>query len=176
MKSFVRQTLITIALAVVIFLVLQMTFQSSVVVGSSMEPSLTPGQRLVVNKLVYRFHEPERGDVIILHPPTNGQVDYIKRIVALPGDTVEIRNRTVYVNGKPIEEPYIVDPPNYTMVKRQIPEGQYFVLGDNRNNSNDSHTGWLLPRENIIGKAWLSIWPPEEWGTVPSYTLDPAQP
>ncbi len=176
MKNFLRQTLITIALAVVIFLVMQMTFQSSVVIGSSMEPSFTQGQRLVVDKLVYHFHEPERGDVIILHPPANGQVDYIKRIVGLPGDTVEIKNRTVYINGSPLEEPYIADPPSYSMAKKEIPEGQYFVLGDNRNNSNDSHTGWLLPRENIIGKAWITIWPPSEFGTVPSYDLNSPQP
>lgn len=171
MKNFLRQTLITIALAVAIFMGLQFTFQSSVVIGSSMEPSFVPGQRLVVDKMVYRFHEPERGDVVILHPPTNGSVDYIKRIVGLPGDTIEIKNRTVLINGKTLEEPYISTPPAYTMSKRQVPEGQYFVLGDNRNNSNDSHTGWLLPRDNIIGKAWITIWPPSDWGAVSNYDL-----
>ncbi len=173
MKSFVRQTLITILLAIVIFLLLQMTLQSSVVVGSSMEPNFVPGQRLVVNKLAYKFSEPERGDVIILHPPANVQVDYIKRIVALPGDTVEVRGGVVYIYGRPLDEKdYIVEPPGYTLKPLEVPEGYYFVLGDNRNNSNDSHTGWLLPRENIIGKAWLSIWPPNDWGVVPTYSLD----
>lgn len=173
MKGFIRQTLITILLAIIIFIGLQATFQSSVVVGSSMEPNFVPGQRLVVNKLTYQFHEPERGDVIIFHPPTNGQVDYIKRIIALPGDTLEIKNGTVYVNGKPLDEKaYIVDPPDYTVRQREIPRDFYFVLGDSRNNSNDSHTGWLLPRQNIIGKAWLSIWPPENWGVIPSYALN----
>ncbi len=169
MKSFVRQALTTIGLAVVVFLALQITIQSSVVVGSSMEPSFEPGQRLVINKLAYRFSDPQRGDVIIFHPPTNGSVDYIKRVIAVPGDTVEIKSGKVYVNGEMLPEPYIADPPMYNL-KREIPDGYYFVLGDNRNNSNDSHTGWLLPRENIIGKAWLSIWPPGDWGVVPSYS------
>ncbi len=166
MKSFVRQTLITIILAIVIFLLLQLTLQSSVVVGSSMEPNFVPGQRLVVNKLAYKFSEPERGDVIILHPPANVQVDYIKRIVALPGDTVEIKGGIVYVNGKSLQEPYIVDPPGYTLKPLEVPERTYFVLGDNRNNSSDSHVWGPVPLENIIGKAWVTYWPVRDWGPV----------
>lgn len=172
MKTLLRQVLITVILAVAIFLGLQFTLQSSIVVGSSMEPSFEPGQRIVVNKVVYRFQDPERGDVIIFHPPSNGQIDYIKRVIALPGDAVAVRGGKVYVNGKPLTEPYIADPPDYTMSERQVPSESYFVLGDNRNNSNDSHTGWLLPRQNIIGKAWLSIWPPGEWGIIPTFSRD----
>lgn len=172
MKSFARQALITIGLAIVIFLVLQATIQSSIVLGSSMEPSFQDGQRLVVNKLAYRFSEPQRGDVVIFHPPANGQVDYIKRIVGLPGETIEVKGGAVFINGKPLHEPYVTDPPRYTLKPHDIPDGYYFVLGDNRNNSNDSHTGWLLPRENILGKAWLSVWPPSEWEIVPAYSPD----
>jgi len=162
--------LLVVLLAVGIFSLMQATLQSSIVVGRSMEPNFQEGQRLLVSKVAYKFGEPEIGDVIIFHPPTSSQQDYIKRVIALPGDTVEIKSGTIYVNGSPLSEPYINDPPRYTYPQQQIPADHYFVLGDNRNNSNDSHTGWLLPRENIIGEAWLSIWPPSEWGTIPDYS------
>ena len=84
-------------------------------------------------------------------------------------EVIEINNGTVFINGTALEEPYIAEAPNYNMGARKIPEGEYFVLGDNRNNSNDSHTGWTLPQENIIGNAWISIWPVEEWGLVPNH-------
>lgn len=170
MKSLARQVVTTLVLAVIIFLVLQATLQSSIVVGSSMEPTFNQGQRLVVSKLAYRFGDPARGDVIIFHPPANGAVDYIKRVVGLPGDTLEIKSGVVYINGQALYEPYITEPPDYTLKQREIPGDYYFVLGDNRNNSNDSHTGWLLPRQNIIGKAWLSIWPPSEWQVVGGFS------
>jgi len=137
-----------------------------------MEPNLQEGERLIINKAVYIFQEPERGDVIVFHPPNNRLGDYIKRIIALPGDTIEIKKGVVYVNGSQLHEPYIKDPPNYTIRQRQIRENNYFVLGDNRNNSNDSHNGWTVPRQNIIGKAWLSIWRPEWWGLAPNYSFD----
>jgi len=171
MRVFLREILGPIFLAVVIFLILQATMQSFVVVGSSMKPSLYEGQRLLINKAVYSFHEPEWGDVIVFEPPNNRQADYIKRIIALPGDTVEIKMGVVYVNGSPLNEPYIKDQPSYTLHPKEVPENDYFVLGDNRNNSNDSHNGWTVPRQNIIGKAWLSIWPPRQWGVVTSYEL-----
>lgn len=167
----VRQVLLVLILAVGIFFLMQTTLQSSIVVGRSMEPNFQEGQRLLVSKVAYKFGDPEIGDVIIFHPPTGDQPDYIKRIIALPGDTVEIKSGTVYVNDSPLNESdYIVDPPRYTYPEQQIPADYYFVLGDNRNNSNDSHTGWLLPRENIIGEAWLSIWPLSKWGTIPDYS------
>ena len=77
----------------------------------------------------------------------------------------------VYVNGSPLDEPYIKNSPNYTLDEEKIPDNKYFVLGDNRGNSNDSHSGWLVPRQNIVGKAWLSIWPPNKWEAVPDYPL-----
>jgi len=171
MKTFLRETLITLILAVVIFFSLQITVQSFIVVGCSMEPSLYQGQRLLINKVAYTFHEPERGDVIVFEPANNQRVDYIKRIIALPGDTVEVKRGTVYVNGSQLDEPYIKDPPKYTIHQEKVPKNNYFVLGDNRNYSNDSHNGWTVPQQNIIGKAWLSIWPPGEWGLVSNYSL-----
>ena len=171
MRTFLREVLITLILALVIFLLLHATVQSFVVVGSSMEPNFQDGERLVTNKLVYKLHQPERGEVIVFHPPNNQRADYIKRIIALPSDSVEVKNGAVYINGTKLNESYIKEPPAYTLTERKIPENEYFVLGDNRNNSNDSHNGWTVPRQNIIGKAWLTFWPPKEWGLVHHYSL-----
>ena len=176
MKRFLREILGILILAGVIFFLLQTAFSTSIVVGYSMEPEFHQGQRLLINKVVYDLHQPQRGDVIIFNPPTNPQTEYIKRIIGLPEEWVEVKGGIVYIykNGDifPLDEPYIKAPPNYTLPKRKIPENEYFVLGDNRNNSNDSHKGWTVPDENIIGKAWLSIWPPAEWGLASDYPLD----
>ncbi|MBA7473365.1 Signal peptidase IB [subsurface metagenome] len=171
MKRFLREILSTIILAVIIFVLLQTTFQTFIVIQCCMEPNFQEGQRLIINKVVYHFHEPEMGDVIILHPPFNPETTFIKRIIALPGDTVEIKMGAVYVDGYPLDEPYIKEPPSYIMREREVPADNYFVLGDNRNNANDSHIWGTVPRENIVGKVWLSIWPPARWGIVPDYPL-----
>ena len=171
MKTFLREILITAILALIIFFTVQTTLQTFVVVGPSMLPNFEDEQRLLVNKVVYYFHEPERGDVVIFQSPNNRQEDYIKRIIALPDDTVEVKNGAVYVNGSKLDEPYIKNPPSYTLAEQKITEDSYFVLGDNRDNSNDSHRGWVVPRQNLVGKAWLSIWPLDKWETVPVYPL-----
>lgn len=168
MKSQFRQVLAVVLIAVGVFFLLRVTIQSFVVVGSSMEPNLEDGQRLLVNKVVYDLRQPQRGEVIVFQPPTGRSVDFIKRIIGLPGDTVEIKDGAVYINDSAIDEPYIKAAPSYTMAKEKIPDGEYFVLGDNRNNSNDSHSWGPLPEQNIIGKAWLSIWPP---GSIPQYNF-----
>jgi signal peptidase I len=171
MRAFYREILGTLVLALIIFFLLQTAVQSFVIVYSSMEPSLKEGQRLLVNKAVYFFQEPKRGDIIVFRLPDNPKVDYIKRIIAIPGDTIEVKESVVYVNGSPLTEPYVKAPPRYTTLEQEIPEDNYFVLGDNRNNSLDSHNDWTVPRQNIIGKAWLSYWPLSEWGFVPRYLL-----
>lgn len=176
MKTLFREVIITVILALAIFLVARGTIQTYEVFMTSMEPNFQEGQRVVVNKAAYWswIGEPERGDVIIFTEPNGSNEDFIKRVIGLPGDTVEVKNGLVYVNGVELDEPYIIDPPAYTVEPRTVPEGKYFVLGDNRNHSNDSHSGsdWYVPRENIHGKAWLSTWPPETWGVVPDYPLD----
>ena len=171
MKTFLRETVVILLMAVVVFLLLQATVQNYVIVYSCMKPNFHDGERLLVNKVVYYFHEPERGDVIIFHPPFNPELTYIKRVIAIPDDTVEIKGGEVYINGSTLYEPYIKEPPAYTFPHKNIPEKEYFVLGDNRNNANDSHKGWTVPRQNIIGKAWLVTWPPGEWGLALNYSL-----
>ena len=173
MKAFIRDTLITILLTVVVFFAVQNTIQVSIVNGSSMEPDLHSGQRLIVNKVAYYLGDPQRGDIIIFRPPPSPlSTPYIKRIVGLPGETVEVKTGAVYINGAPLTEPYIKERANYSRPPEKIAADNYFVLGDNRNNTNDSHIWGPVPRENIIGKASLSIWPPEQWGLAPNYGFE----
>ncbi len=168
MKPIVREILITFLIAVVIFLGLQATIQNYEIHEGCMEPNFYEGQRVLVNKIVYKLHEPERGDVIILKPPEQYNTDgipFIKRIIALPGENIVVEDGEVYINGIELYEPYIKEAPRYTL-DRTLGENEYFVLGDNRNNANDSHEGWTVPREDIIGKAWLTIWPLDKMGLV----------
>jgi signal peptidase I len=171
MKSLIRDILITILIAVVIFFGLQATIQSFIVDGPSMEPNFHNGQRVIANKLIYRFQDPQRGEVIIFRSPNQRQGDLIKRVIALPGEYVTIEEGVVYIHepdGEVIrlDEPYIDSLPRTDFVGTVVPPDTYFVLGDNRNNSDDSRRGWVVPRQNIIGKAWLSTWPPGQWGLV----------
>lgn len=168
-RSLLRETLETILLTIIIFLVLNTATGRFQVRGSSMEPTLQDGQYLVIGKLTYWVHPPERGDIIVFKPPNNPADDYIKRIVGLSGEQVEIRDGVVWVDGVLLEEPY-TNPGSYSGVW-SLEDGEYFVLGDNRNNSSDSHTWGVLPKDKIIGKAWLCYWPPEEWGLVAHYTF-----
>lgn len=170
MKPFVKELLITVGLAVVIFVAARQTIQTYEVFQTSMEPNFHDGQRVVVNKAVYFWGEPERGDVIVFNSPVSDD-DYIKRVIGIPGDTVEIKGGKVYINGVALDEPYVAEAPAYSYPLTDIPEGMYFVLGDNRNHSNDSHRDWLVEEDAIHGKAWLSTWPPDLWGVVPDYAL-----
>jgi signal peptidase I len=142
-----------------------------------MEPSIQIDQRILISKVGYYFHEPERGDIITFYQHGNREaVPFIKRIIGLPGESVEIKQGIVYIhkidgNVLPLDEPYIKEAPSEPFKGDTIPENEYFVLGDNRNNSGDSRIGWTVKREDIIGKAWLSIWPPGEWGLAPNYSI-----
>jgi signal peptidase I len=113
---------------------------------------------------------------VVFRFPGNPERDFIKRIVGEPGDTVEINNGTVYIDGNPLDEPYITSKPTYNYGPMEVPPKQYFVLGDNRNNSYDSHVWGFLPEENIIGQAWLSYWPKDSWGLILNKNLSPQAP
>jgi signal peptidase I len=118
-----------------------------------MLPTIEPGDYIMANRLSYLVGKPKRGDIVIINAQHSNERDLIKRVIALPGDSVEAYANTVYVNGTALVEPYIMEPVDYQLVPRTIPEGSYFVLGDNRNNSNDSHKGWLVQESDIAGKA-----------------------
>jgi signal peptidase I len=166
-KTFFKELLVIVLSAMIIFLLVQVFFVGRYIVdGSSMEPNLYDNQRILVNKIAYAFSGPQRGDIIVLTPPYPSEHDLIKRIIGLPGDTVEIKDRVVYINGEILNEPYISDPPTYTLAEQVIPDNEYFVLGDNRNNSSDSHFGWTVNRDSIHGRAWFTIWPLSDWGSV----------
>lgn len=135
--------------------------------SGSMLPTIQVNDRILANRLVYKFSSIERGDVVVFRPPTSVEQDtpYVKRVVGLPGDEVEIRSGQVLVNGGLFLVPQATDP-TYTKAKERVPEGQLFVLGDNRNESSDSHIWGFVPEENIIGKAQIIYWPPEHIGML----------
>jgi signal peptidase I len=130
-----------------------------------MNPSLANGEYILVNKLAYRLGEPKRGDIIVFSFPNDPSQDLIKRVIGLPGDNIDIQNGKVMINGIALEEPYIAAPPIYNG-NWQVDVGKLFVLGDNRNESKDSHEWGLLPIENVIGKAVLIYWPPPKWEVI----------
>lgn len=168
MHSWFQELLETLLLAVIIFLIINTLTGRYKVYGQSMEPSLHNGQYLIASKVTYWLHPPERGDIVVLQPPTGGEVPYIKRVIGLPHDTVEIQNGRVWVNGVALNEPYISGPPAYRK-EINVKADTYFVLGDNRNNSSDSHSWGLLPADNVIAKAVFTYWPLDAWGMTPHY-------
>ena len=162
----IRDIITTLLVALVIFIIIQLTIGSFKVYGLSMLPNVYEGDYILVNKASYIFKDPERGEIIVFRSPRNSDSDLIKRIIALPSETVEIKEGKVFINGSPMTESYVMESPKYELPPQEIPSGHYFVLGDNRNNSADSHNGWFMPRRNIIGKAWLNYWPPQNWKAV----------
>ena len=191
----------TVVLTLAIFLGVRSVVQNFRVEGASMEPTLSTGQYLLINKAAY-FHVegtpldrvapvthqgsteyilggPQRGDVVVFRAPMQPDKDFIKRVIGLPGDTILVKNGQVYVNGELLDESYIHFPATYTYPfdgqPKVVPDGNYFVLGDNRPNSSDSREWDALPLDRIIGKAWVSYWPIERWGVIhsPSYAAQP---
>ena len=159
--GFFVDTVETILLALVLFLVINALSARVRVENISMKPTLQPGEFLLVNRVAYKIGEPEIGDIIVFHAPGASDLDYIKRVIGLPGDDVRISDGVVYVNDHPLYEPYIADPPRYDG-EWVVPADQLFVLGDNRNNSSDSHMWGFVPYEDIVGRALLIYWPIQE--------------
>ena len=145
---------------------MRLAVQNFRVEGFSMEPTLHTNEYLFVNKLAYVVGEPQRGDIVVLRFPLDPRRDFVKRIIGLPGEEVEVRGGYVYINDRPLLEPYIKDRPAYHYGPARVPPNDYFVLGDNRNNSDDSHVWNWLPREYLIGKAWVAYWPIQAWGVL----------
>ena len=187
MRKTLREILQTVLLTLILFAGLQGTIQNVRVEGFSMRPTLDADQYLLVNKLAYSqlnlanlsryipfadlgdeessylFEPPHRGDVVVFRFPVDPSRDFVKRVIAVPGDSVEIRNGNVFVNDKALEEPYTLDDPRgITMLEQVMGPDEYFVLGDNRLQSNDSKNWGPVPLENIIGKVWVSYWPLSE--------------
>ena len=151
---------IVIALLIHVFLA-----QATRVYGQSMEPNLHTDMRLVVEKLSYRLHTPQRGDIVVLRVRPGDEM-LIKRVIGLPGDEVEIHDGQVYVNGQALDEPYLNQETRGNLAPRVVPPLHVFVMGDNRRASNDSRSFGPVHLDNIVGKAWVSYWPPEAIGTV----------
>lgn len=165
-----REIIETLALTLIIFLVIHFTVQNYMVEGTSMQPSLNNNQFVLVNKLAYLFHAPERGDVIVFHWPVDTTKDLIKRVIGLPGDTIVTTGDTVQVNGVVLKEPYISAHVNPGGQKWVVPTNDYFVLGDNRPVSDDSRDWGYVPRSYIIGKAVLVYWPVNNWQIINTYS------
>ena len=158
-----------LAIAVVVcVLLITYVVQAFKVQGTSMSPELLDGERILVNKYLYRFGDIERGDVVVFWYPEDPKLSFIKRIVGLPGETVEVRNGKVYVDGILIDEPYVVvdNADHRSFASQEIRPGHYFVLGDNRRGSNDSRSWGLVPERYIYGKAFVRIWPLRDVGAV----------
>ncbi len=196
-----REMAETIILALLIFLLVRAVVQNFQVEGRSMEPTFESQWYVLVNKALYweinmetvskfvpfvdpgddpmryLFRGPKRGDVVVFkspNQPSNGpERDFIKRVIALPGETVEVRDCTVFINGEPLDEPYIREKPSYTDGPHTVPPDHLYVLGDNRNNSSDSSSWGMLPKENLIGQAWLIYWPFSAFGLVDNTSVTP---
>jgi signal peptidase I len=179
LSTFGRELAQTVVLMAVLFVGVRGLAQNFRVEGPSMQPTLTSGEFLWVNKAAYfewngqyLLGGPQRGDIAVLRSPDSTEdIDLIKRVIGLPGDRVRVQHGEVFINGQPLAEPYIrfAASYNYPIDGKdvEVPASEYFVLGDNRANSRDSHLGWFVPAENLVGRAWLSYWPPAAWGVMP---------
>ena len=194
MFSATRDILQTALLALLIFMVLQGTIQNYRVEGSSMNPTLQDNQYLLANKVLYYhldkarlarwlvfidseeksflypFHPPSRGEVVVFRYPGDESRHFVKRVIGVPGDKVQIRGGKVYLNNTELREPYVVGSSNCfppKICQSWLSDGEYFVLGDNRQASNDSRDWGPVPMENVVGRAWVTYWPFSEAGFLP---------
>jgi len=167
---FLVDILETLVLSVVLFVSINLISARIRVDGASMEPTLVTGEYVIVSRISYRLGSPQRGDIIVFHFPRDPKEEYIKRLIGLPGDQVKVSNGAVYVNGQALDETYLTVKMDYTGTWT-VPAGQLFVLGDNRNNSSDSHDWGTVPMDYVVGKAILVYWPPPSWGLVGHITL-----
>jgi signal peptidase I len=172
-SSLLREVAEVVVLAVILYFGISFVVQAVHVEGLSMWATLDNDDYLIANKIDYRLHAPERGDIVILRPPTNNSTDFIKRIIALPGEKLLIRSGEVYINGHHLVEPYVPDAwtfqnnwPADGSDGEVMPPNKYFVMGDNRNRSQDSRFFGPISRDRIDGKAWFRIWPLNKFGSI----------
>lgn len=169
-KSFLRDTLEIVFLALVLYVVIQYAVQTVHVLGSSMIDTLHDNDLLVASKISYKLHPPQRGDIVVFKPPDELSRDFIKRVIALPGERIHITNGVVYINGRVLNEPYLPEKWTYNnnwpaSGEDQIMQpGRYFVMGDNRNHSSDSRVFGAITLDSILGKAEVRIWPLSDLG------------
>jgi signal peptidase I len=174
--TILREIVETLVLTALVFLAVHSSVVYTPIRGPSMQPGLQPDQGVIVNQLAYFFGAPQRGDVIVFHPPVNPSEEYIKRIIAIPGDTISLTDTAVKVNDVQLKEPY-VNPadtgPNengQVIPPTKLNPGEYWVMGDNRGNSIDSRAFGMVPRQNIVGKAEMVIWPPTAIHRISTYS------
>ena len=173
-SSLLREVAEVIVLAIILYFGISFAVQAVHVEGLSMYATLDDNDYLIANKIDYRLHPPQRGDIIILRPPTNNSLDFIKRVIALPGERLLIRDGHVYINGHLLDEPYLPEawttlnnPPPWSVGDGAvIPPNEYFVMGDNRNRSQDSRIFGPISRDRIDGRAWFRIWPLNHFGNI----------
>ena len=173
-SSLLRELAEVVVLAVILYFGISFAVQTVHVEGLSMFATLDDNDYLIADKIAYRLHPPQRGDIIILRPPTDDSKDFIKRVIALPGERLLIRDGTVYINGHRLIEPYLPEawtvfsnwPVNGSTEGSVIPPNQYFVMGDNRNRSQDSRTFGPISHDRIDGRAWFRIWPINHFGNI----------
>jgi signal peptidase I len=173
-SSLLRELVEVVVLAVILYFGISFAVQAVHVEGLSMFATLDDNDYLIANKIDYRLHAPQRGDIIILRPPTDNSKDFIKRIIALPGERLLISDGFVYINGHKLDEPYL--PEAWTTLNNWsgpggsdgtvVPPNEYFVMGDNRNRSQDSRTFGFIGRDRIDGRAWFRIWPLNHFGNI----------
>ena len=167
-----RELLISIAVVLLIIVLLFTTLGSYPLEGQSMEPTTYDGQSIVIIRAAYWFGAPQRGDVITFRHPVETDRGLIKRVIALPGEWVEVTTECVYINGSLLDEPYIQGRNYPTYPRTLVTAGCYFVMGDNRDHSTDSRNWGMLPRENITGRAWLVYWPLSDWHLIRGCSYD----
>ncbi len=170
-----RELVETVVLSLVIFLLIRQVVQNYRIESHSMEPNFYEGQFILVNKLAFRLGAPERGDVVVFHNPNNEEEDYIKRVIGLPGDNLEISSGTVFIDGEPLSEEYPINeiPGTIQYGPTVIEPDHLFVMGDNRPQSQDSRYFGQLSEDLLVGKAWVRVWPFNEFGIIPHYDLEP---
>lgn len=167
-SNLLREIIETALLTAIIFLIVNAAIGRFRIESVSMLPNLHEGEYVIVDKVSYLLHPPERGDIIVFTRPN--QPDLIKRVIGLPGDLIEIRGGRVHINGVALDEPYLAEPINQSMAAQQVAPDHYFVMGDNRNNSSDSRLFGAIVPSQIVGRAWIIYWPPPNWQIVPRYT------